>query len=309
MQNFTFKSEAGINPVKVYDDALLFKSEMIKDFKGKTIIYMWFNKVTGDVYVGSGWNGSNRIRSYFSISVLTSTKNSLIYNSLLKYGHNNFSFIILEEKIISKNPTDKKIYLERESFYIKWAIQTYNTKVMNILKIAGSSLGYVHSDYSKLKMSVSKQGSNNSMFNKMHLLSTKEAISLAMKAKIRRKHSDLTKEKISEAHKGKVVSQSTKDKISSTLKGRIFSIETKEKISASMANKSVSIKTRQLMSKSHSKPVLVRNIKTNEQTIYPSVKNTAESFSTTSTKIRNHIIKNSIMFDLYLISYYIDANK
>lgn len=64
---------------------------MIKDFKGKTIIYPWFNKATGDVYVCSGWNVGNPLRSYFATSVLTSIKTSEIYNRLLKYGHHNFS--------------------------------------------------------------------------------------------------------------------------------------------------------------------------------------------------------------------------
>ena len=40
-----------MNPVKIYKNALLSKSDMIKDFKNKTIIYLWFNKVTGKVYV------------------------------------------------------------------------------------------------------------------------------------------------------------------------------------------------------------------------------------------------------------------
>lgn len=56
------------------------------------------------------------------------------------------------------------------------------------------------------------------------------------------------------------------------------------------------------MSKSRSKSIMVTNINTNEQTVYSS-EETAEEFNTTSTKVCNHIIKKSIMFDLYLVDY------
>lgn len=92
-------------------------NQKIKDFKGKTIIYMWFNKVTGDVYVGSGLDGGNRLISYLATSVLTSTKNSLIYNSLLKYGHHNFNLIILEECGVSTNIEEKGLSGKRKLLY------------------------------------------------------------------------------------------------------------------------------------------------------------------------------------------------
>lgn len=47
---------------------------------------------------------------------------------------------------------------------------------MNNLTTAGSSLGYIHTDESKEEMSVQKLGDRYSMFNKVHLVETKEAI-------------------------------------------------------------------------------------------------------------------------------------
>lgn len=121
---------------------------MIKDFKNKTIIYMWFNKMTGNVYVGSGLKGCRRLRSYFAPSVLNSNPNSLIYKNLLKYGHANFNLIILEQFNFSSDLSikeRKELYLKKETFYIDWASNTYNAcKLLNILPIAGSSLGYKH---------------------------------------------------------------------------------------------------------------------------------------------------------------------
>lgn len=55
---------------------------------------MWFNKITGRVYIGSAIDGSKRLSNYYQPSILK--KKSLIYQSILKHGHQNFSLIILE---------------------------------------------------------------------------------------------------------------------------------------------------------------------------------------------------------------------
>lgn len=151
-------------PVKVYHDANVSKSDIYKDFKDVSIIYMWFNKITGRVYIGSGVNGSKRLSTYFQPSILK--KNSLIYQSILKYGHENFSVIILE--ICGKTSTVTKDHiLGREKFYIDWALKTYGLAVMNMLNIPGSSLGYKHTEENLLKMSELKKGELNPMFNKI----------------------------------------------------------------------------------------------------------------------------------------------
>ena len=64
---------------------------------------MWFNKDTGRVYIGSGSNGSRRLSTYYQPSILK--KKSLIYQSILKYGHKSFSVIILEICGASKDVT------------------------------------------------------------------------------------------------------------------------------------------------------------------------------------------------------------
>lgn len=149
--------------VKLYDNAKEFKSNIIKDFKEKTIIYMWFNKITGKVYIGSAVDGAKRLSTYFQFSILK--KNSLIYNNILKYGHTNFSVIILE--VLGETHTiTKHFYLEREQFYIDWALKTYGLNVLNILRIAGSSLEYKHTKEDLLKMSINKLGDKNPMFGK-----------------------------------------------------------------------------------------------------------------------------------------------
>src|SRR5947209_7589803 len=81
-------------PVKVYDDAEKSKLEMLNFVKNFTIIYMFFNKVTGKVYIGSAIDGKARLSRYYIPSVLKG--NSRIYKNILKYGHKSFSISILE---------------------------------------------------------------------------------------------------------------------------------------------------------------------------------------------------------------------
>jgi group I intron endonuclease len=78
---------------------------------------MWFNKITGKVYVGSSVNGSRRLSGYYQPSILK--RKYIIYQSILKHGHANFSLIILE--ICSDNidyEYSKKYILGREAYYL-----------------------------------------------------------------------------------------------------------------------------------------------------------------------------------------------
>lgn len=53
------------NAVFVYDDPLNQRQQIIKDLKGKSGIYCWYNKLTGKFYIGSSVNLVNRINRYF----------------------------------------------------------------------------------------------------------------------------------------------------------------------------------------------------------------------------------------------------
>lgn len=109
LQSYTPFFTEQLKPIKYYENAFLDKSDIIKDFKNNTIIYMWFNKITGEVYIGSSLKGNNRLNSYYWYLKLNSTKKSKIYNSINKYGHSNFSLAILEVC----DHMDKKQYLKR----------------------------------------------------------------------------------------------------------------------------------------------------------------------------------------------------
>ena len=67
---------------------------------------------------------------------------SLINSSLLKHGYSNFSLEILEYCTAS-------LCIDREQYYLDLLQPEYN-----ILKKAGSSLGYRHSEEAKAKLKV-----------------------------------------------------------------------------------------------------------------------------------------------------------
>ena len=67
-----------------------------------------------------------------------------INKALIKYGYSNFSLQIIEY-------CDRKDILVREQYYLDLCKPEYN-----ILKVAGSNLGYIHSENTLAKMKESR---------------------------------------------------------------------------------------------------------------------------------------------------------
>lgn len=151
-----------------------------------------------------------------------------INRALLKYGYSSFSLSIIEY-------CDKSVLINREQYYFDILKPEYN-----ICKTAGSTLGRTHSEKTKMKISLSKLGTNqkedNSMFGKVH---TEEA-----------------RIKMSESKVGRKLSEEVKEKLKAAVIGRKFTEEHKEKLSASKKN---------------CKKLFVLDLKTGQETIYDSV--------------------------------------
>lgn len=131
-----------IIPVVSYSNANKDKFIVYKENKNKSGIYRWNNLETGDSYVGSALNLTNRLSKYFSFRFLKrniQSSKSRINNSLLKYGYNKFSLDIIEY-------CESSVLIEREQYYLDNLKPEYN-----ILKKAGSSFGYKHSLETLLK--------------------------------------------------------------------------------------------------------------------------------------------------------------
>nr|UYL26217.1 GIY-YIG endonuclease [Cordyceps militaris] len=177
-----------------YKNCNLEKVQLLTNNKNKSGIYCWINNINNKIYIGSSINLTNRLYKYYNVNLL-STRRTSIYNALLKYGYDNFSFVILEYI------TDKKELINKEQYYINLLEPEYN-----ILKKAGSSLGFKH--------------------NKETLYFFKNT----------RKLSEEAKENLSLASTGRILSEETRLKISSKRKGIKLSNETKAKLSKSATN-------------------------------------------------------------------------
>ena len=135
-------NNVNIIPVVSYSNADKDKFIVYEENRNKSGIYRWNNLVTGDSYVGSAQNLTNRLSNYFSPKFLKRTilkSRSIINNSLLKYGYNKFSLDILEY-------CESSVLIKREQYYLDTLKPKYN-----ILKKAGSSFGYKHSLETLLK--------------------------------------------------------------------------------------------------------------------------------------------------------------
>jgi group I intron endonuclease len=176
--------------IKTYDNADTQKKSIIEDNKGKAGIYFWINKKNGKTYIGSAINLANRFYAYYNLKYILKS-NMTIGRALLKYGHSNFSLHILEYCEVHN-------VLEREQYYLDLLKPKYN-----ILRLAGSSLGYRHTEETLAKF--------------------KE-----------RKHSEEARFKIGNSRIGMTLSEETRTKISTILKGVggikvwVTNIETKE---------------------------------------------------------------------------------
>nr|YP_010833271.1 GIY-YIG endonuclease [Agaricus bitorquis]WFG54018.1 GIY-YIG endonuclease [Agaricus bitorquis] len=147
-------------PVRVYYPVLN-RNFIGTDNKNRVVIYQWTNLITSHIYIGSASTGSTRLLSYFNPSVLS--RNLPIYNSLKKYGHNNFCLAILEDLGSMRGAqVSKKFILEREQFYLDILFTKYLDRKLNLSPTAGTNLGFKHESIFKLN----RKGSLNPMFGK-----------------------------------------------------------------------------------------------------------------------------------------------
>ena len=129
-------------PVRIYKPNLDRNLIGIEN-KNRTIIYQWINLINGKMYVGSAWNGSSRLLSYFRASFLI--RNYPIYNSITRYTHNNFMLVILED-LGKTGSVDKNYMLSREQFYLDLLFNNYPLITLNSSPTAGTTLGFKHKE-------------------------------------------------------------------------------------------------------------------------------------------------------------------
>jgi group I intron endonuclease len=132
-------------PVKVWPNAKECRSAL-NEYKGKAGIYLWYNSHTGNTYVGSAKDLHKRLSRYYLPAELNRARPLVIYKAITKYGHEGFSLVILEVCGLTKDVSKEKL-LSREQYFVDTIKPTYN-----VLKLAGSSQGYKHTEDTKNKM-------------------------------------------------------------------------------------------------------------------------------------------------------------
>lgn len=144
------------DPIRLYQPNLNRNLIGVENRK-RTIIYQWFNLINNNIYVGSAWNGSFRLLSYWAEIVLK--KNLPVYNSIVKYGHNNFCLGILED-LGPTGSVSKSYMLPGEQYYLDII---FNNDFYSKLKpSARTTLGFKHSEQFKLN----RTGKLNPMYGR-----------------------------------------------------------------------------------------------------------------------------------------------
>lgn len=136
-------------PVVIYDNPDTQKLSIFKNNLNKAGVYRWRHKSLNKSYVGSGIQLTRRLKSYYNLSYMLNEikkNNSAIYRALIKYGHSSFLLEILE--YCSANDV-----IEKEQYYLDLLKPEYN-----ILKHAGSLLGFKHSVETRMHMSSLRLG-------------------------------------------------------------------------------------------------------------------------------------------------------
>lgn len=125
-------------------------------------VYLISNSVNGKCYVGSTIHLDQRRKEHFSRLANNKHVNAHLQNAFNKYGREAFEFEVLET--ISIDDDIKEKLLKREQFWIDNLKPEYN-----ILLVAGSNLGYHHTNETKQKISASTVGVKKSEEHAKHI--------------------------------------------------------------------------------------------------------------------------------------------
>lgn len=133
-------------PIRIYNNADSDKSRILTDLKGKAGIFMWTHIETGTIYIGSAIDLSKRFYQYYSFSYLKKTDNYIppYGGALVLHTHSAFSLSTqgcVDIKGLSQEEA-RVLILKCEQFYLDFIFSLDKPNTYNILKTAGSTLGF-----------------------------------------------------------------------------------------------------------------------------------------------------------------------
>lgn len=163
--------------------------KLLNSFAG---IYICINKMNGHMYVGSASlnNMYRRYRGHIHLSIGGSL---LVNRAIIKYGIENFSFIVIET-FSKENSRNKDHIIAAEQRYIDELQPVYN-----IAKIAGSVLGTKRSAEYRIQQSLNVSPEQIERIRNMNLNKkfTAETRKLLREAALTRQYSEETRLKMS----------------------------------------------------------------------------------------------------------------
>ena len=142
-------SKNKMSPVRTWENLHLPETKKQVQNRVKNIggIYAIVNLVTGDMYIGSAVTG--RMGNRFHKHLFGGTGSVITYAAVLKYGLENFAFIVLESNQDAITDESNKQLLMQEDHYLSTLRPIYN-----IAPKAGNTLGVKHSNETKAKMKI-----------------------------------------------------------------------------------------------------------------------------------------------------------
>lgn len=255
-----------INPIVTYDNAETNKKLIYKENINKSFVYRWTNKINGKTYLGSTSNAKSRLQTYYDQYSLNIT-NMPIYKAILKYGHSNFIFDIIEYC----EPQD---IIQREQYYLDHFDFDYN-----ILEKANSSLGYKHTS-----KTIEKLKGRKNLLGYKH---TEETLAILRESQINKTHSVENKQKMREIW--------AERKLNSDSKNTLLTSNLAETCKGSLSVVNNAEKERK---KIKGKIVVVTNIDNNLFTEYLSISEAALALNITRATLRTYI-KNKTVFNIF----------
>lgn len=258
------------SPILTYNNAEELKSLIFKENINKSFVYRWTNKVNGKTYLGSTSNAKSRLQTYYDNYTLNLI-NMPIYKAILKYGHSNFIFDIIEYCDSAETVQKEQYYLDRFDFDY------------NVLEKANSSLGYKHNSETIKKM----KGRQNLLGYKH----TEETIDKLRELQTNKKHSVEDLEKMREIWAKRKFNSlntnlqdlKTKTIIETESEGNVYE-ETDQKLKLQRNRKKIK-----------GKIVVVTNIESNVSTEYISISEAASDLNITRTTLRTYMKNKTVL--------------
>jgi group I intron endonuclease len=144
-----FLEHNDLKPVQLFSNLQLKSTQDNIRISTKNIsgVYMIFNNITGDYYIGSA--STNNFYNRFYRHVINLSGSKIVKLAVKNYKLKNFTFLILDLFPEVVNKENNKKLLDLEDFYLKSLLPNYN-----ILTEAGNSFGYKHTEISRIKMRI-----------------------------------------------------------------------------------------------------------------------------------------------------------